>query len=243
MARVDETLSEGLKTLGPKPPDTASPAAKKNYSERVSNVVAYAFAQELRDRGLETARPAPPGVVGGSGAERRLAGGVGPKKVDVSWATEESGLLLAISVKSINFRDRRTNNFQKNLTNRRGDMLFESITLHRRFPYSVLAGFLFLDQAAAQDDTGRRRTTFDNAHARFELFTGREDPAGRDEQYEELFIVLLDANPFNPAYKVYVVGDPSTPIPLSIAFDRLISQVAKRNADFYEDVGGALVKL
>jgi hypothetical protein len=44
-------------------------------------------------------------VLGGSGVERRMAGGLGPTKVDVSWATEESGLLLAISVKTINYRD------------------------------------------------------------------------------------------------------------------------------------------
>lgn len=243
MARVDATLVAGLKTLPPKPPDTATASQKKNYSEAVSNVAARAFAEELRARGLATARPAPPGVVGVSGAERRLAGGLGPKKVDVSWATEESGLLLAISVKTINFRDRRSNNFQKNLTNRRGDMLFESITLHRRFPYAVLTGFLFLDQDAAMDNTGRRRTTFDNAHSRFELFSGRDDPAGRDEQYEQLFIVLLDANPFNPQYKVYVVGDPANPMPLAFAFDHLISLVAKRNADFYDEVNGDLVRL
>jgi hypothetical protein len=163
--------------------------------------------------------------------------------VDVSWATEESGLLLALSVKTINFRDRRSGNFQKNLTNRRGDMLFESITLHRRFPYAVLAGFLFLDQDAAKDNTGRRRTTFDNAHSRLELFSGRDDPAGRDEQYERLFIVLLDANPFNPAYKVYPVGDPAHPIPLNVAFDHLIDLVVKRNADFYEAVNGQLLRL
>src|SRR3546814_5928739 len=75
-----------------------------------------------------------------SGAERRMAGGIGAKKVDVTWATEESGLLLGISIKTINFRDVRTRNFQKSLTNRRGDMLIEAVTLHRRFPYAVLAG-------------------------------------------------------------------------------------------------------
>ena len=160
MSSIDDLLRDGLKALPPKPADSATSAAKKNYSEQISNVAARAFAEELRLRGMRSARPAPPGVVGASGAERRLAGRLGPKKVDVSWATEESGLLLAISVKTINFRDMRSNNFQKNLTNRRGDMLFESITLHRRFPYAVLAGFLLLDKEAAADDTGRRRTTF-----------------------------------------------------------------------------------
>lgn len=44
-----------------------------------------------------------------------MAGGIGAKKVDITWATEEAGLLLAVSIKTINFRDGRTGNFQKNL--------------------------------------------------------------------------------------------------------------------------------
>jgi hypothetical protein len=131
MARVDDQLNDALRRVGPKPPDNASASVKKRYSELISQAVANAFAEELRQRGLATARPAPPGEVDRSGAERGMSGGIGAKKVDVTWATEESGLLLAISIKSINFRDRRSRTYQKNLTNRRGDMLFEAVTLHR----------------------------------------------------------------------------------------------------------------
>lgn len=244
MARIDNFLTTGLKTLGAKPPDQASRATKQNYSQRVSGVVAQAFAEELRQRGLDTARPAPPGVLGSSGAERRMAGGLGPKRVDVSWATEESGLLVAVSVKTINFRDQRSGNFQKNLTNRRGDMLFESVTLHRRFPFAVLAGFLILDKDAATDQTKTRRSTFENAHARLRLFTGRDDPAGRDEQYESLYLMLLDSNQFTPSVKTYAVGDPTNAVSLSNVFDELVSLIATRNPDFYE-VGstGSLVRV
>jgi hypothetical protein len=241
MARVDTLLTTGLKTLGKKPADSDTRAKKKNFSEGISDVVAAAFADELRQRGLKESRPAPPGVVGASGAERRMAGGIGAKLVDVTWATEVSGLLLAISVKSIMFRDAKTKNFQKNLTNRRGDMLFESITLHRRFPYAVLGGFLFLDKDAATDATARRHSTFHNAHPRLRLFTGRDDPSGRDEQYERLFVILLDANQFTPTYQVFNVGDPHTPITLEDAFDQLIELIAERNYDFYEAVNGNLV--
>jgi hypothetical protein len=243
MARVDNTLVAGLKTLPPKPPDSVAAATKKNYSEKVSNVVAVAFADELRQRGLKTSRPAPPGVVGKSGAERRMAGALGAKKVDVTWATEESGLLIAISVKSINFKDGRSGNYQKNLTNRRGDMLFESVTLHRRFPYAVLAGFMFLDKGAASDQTARRRSTFENAHPRLRLFTGRDDPAGRDEQYERLYVVLLDSNPFAPSYDVFAVGDAKKKISLDSAFDDLIGVVAERNPDFYQAEKGKLRRI
>jgi hypothetical protein len=242
VARIDNLTLAGLAKLPIKPPDTATRAIKKRYSEQVSQVIAAAFAEELRLRGLKEARPALPGSVGASGAERRMAGGIGAKKVDVTWATEQSGLLLGMSVKSINFRDSKTKNFQKNLINRRGDMLIEAVTLHRRFPYSVLAGFIFLDKEAATDSTKKRRSTFENAHNRLRLFTGREDPAGRDEQYEQMYILLLDANPFNSSLLAHRVGDPATAISLEQIFDELLSLVAARNPDFYEYIGGVLQK-
>jgi len=237
---VDDSLAATLARLGAKPPDDANQAAKKRYSERVSEAVALVFAQELRERGLRGARPLAHATEEGSGAERRMAGGIGAKKVDVTWATEESGLLLGISVKSINFRDPRTGNFQKNLTNRRGDMLMEAVTLHRRFPYAVLAGFFFLDAGAATDDSPRRRSTFLNAHARMKLFTGRDDPAGRDEQYERMYVLLLDTSPGQFTVRASEVGRPDTPVPLTAAFDTLVTLVAERNPDFYEAVDGKI---
>ena len=175
------------------------------------------------------------------GAERRMDGGLGAKKVDVTWATEESGLLLAVSIKTINFKDRKTGNYQKNLTNRRNDMLFESTTLHRRFPYATLGGFFFLDAGAKADGTPGRHSTFHNAHRRLKMFTGRGDPAGRPEQYERLYIVLVDASPENVTLEVYRAGDPNTEIALDQALVELIELVAERSPDFYEAVDGRLI--
>jgi len=234
VARIDDLLDVALKSLPAKPDDAANQSDKKRYSERVSEVVAQALAAELRHRGLKEARPAPPGALDGSGAERRMAGGLGAKKVDVTWATEEAGLLLAISVKSINFRDKKTGNFQKNLVNRRGDMLMEAVTLHRRFPYGVLAGFFFMDKGAESDNTARRRSTFLNANARLRLFTGRNDPAGRDEQFERFYLILLEASPTALDLRVYEVGKPDEPVPLDKVITGLLAIVAERNPDFYE---------
>lgn len=179
---------------------------------------------------------------GSGGAERRMDGGLGAKKVDVTWATEESGLLLALSVKTINFKDQKTSNYQKNLANRRNDMLFESTTLHRRFPYATLGGFFFLDAGARHDGTQHRHCTFLNAHRRLKMFTGRDDPAGRPEQYERLYIVLVDASPATVSYEVYRAGDPHKQITLDQALVELIEFVAERSPDFYEVVDGALAK-
>lgn len=73
MSRAWDLLAEGLKQLGPRPGESAKQSDKKRYSERLSERVAHAFAEELRLRGLEGTRPALPGDIGRSGAERRMA--------------------------------------------------------------------------------------------------------------------------------------------------------------------------
>ena len=240
MPEMDLYLDHELAKLPRKPPDSASAPVKKAYSEAVSNAVARALSAALHDRGLHHTRPTQPGTLDRSGAERRMSGGIGAKKVDVTWATEESGLILGVSIKSINFRDGRSNNFQKNLTNRRGDMLFEAVTLHRRFPYAVLGGLFFLDEGASTDGTSKRKSTLLNTHARLQLFTGRSDPAGREEQYEHLYIVLLGSSEETLSLRAYAVGIPDKVVDFDTILDRLVEAVALRNPDFYEAIDGRL---
>ena len=242
-SRIESSLVAAIKSCGTKPSDASPQAQKKNYNEKISAAVALALGDELRLRGMAEARPSGPGTVGASGAERRLAGGIGAKKVDVTWATEESGLILAISVKTILFRDAKSKNFQKNLTNRRADMLNEAVTLHRRFPYAVLGGFLMLDDGAEHDGTVRRRSTFLNVGPRFRLFTGRSDPAGRDEQYEKFYVVLTTLSATQPVLRAYEVNDLETEVPLEQMFDDLIVLLGERNFDLYEGLDGAIKKI
>ena len=242
-----ERLLMQFETMLPsKPPNNAPQDKKKAYSEHVSRVAALAIGAELRKRGLESARPTEAGLDEKSGAERRMAGGIGAKRVDVTWSTEESGLLIASSIKSINFKDATTNNYQKNLTNRRGDLLFESITLHRRLPYSVLVGIFFFDEEAKRDNTGTRRSTVDNAHERLLLFKGRIDPTGRDEQYEHLYIGLLGISgkaSTKPSCDFYAVGDPATAVTLDEILTDSLRTLVTRNADIYALEDGHIVRI
>lgn len=240
MTSVEDALRAALKQLGPKPRDDASRSTKGRYSERMSQVLAAVIADEFRKRNLSSARPAPPGVLGGSGAERRMSGGLGAKRVDVSWATEESGLLLGVSIKTINFRDQKTRNFQKNLTNRRGDMLFEAVTLHQRFPYAVLVGLLCLDSDAAHDGTDKRKSTFQNVHPRLRLFTGRNDPAGRNEQFERFFVALVKAEADPPEFRIFKIGDAAKEVAMEVLIEEALHMVAERNPDFYQVLDGRL---
>ena len=79
-----------------------------------------------------------------------------------------------------------------------------------------------------------RRATFLNAHARLKLFTGRTDPAGREEQFEKFYILLMDASPTAVDVRAFEVGDPVNSIPLDRIVDDLLMLVAERNPDFYE---------
>lgn len=236
---LEERLGAALKTAQSKPAPEAQQAAKRVYSQSMSSVFATELGAYLRERGCADARPAAPGELGGSGAERRMAGGIGAKKVDVTWATAEAGLIFAASIKTINAKDATSGNYQKNLTNRRADLLFESVTLHRRFPYAVLLGLFCLDQGAAADKKMKgekltRRSTFENAHQRLELFTGRNDPADREEQFEILCILLVDSECDPPKVTAYEAGEHSSLVRLDNVIDQALSKVQERNPDFYE---------
>jgi len=243
MPRFEDRLRAAVASVGPKPADTAPQAQKKNWSQTLSDRLALAIGQELRDRGMKGAMPVTPTQLNPSGTERRLAGGIGAKKVDVTWATEESGLIFAISVKTIMFRDGSSGNFQKNLTNRRGDLLIESVTLHRRFPYAVLSAFLFLDAEAANDGTARRQSTFQNAFPRLRLFTRRPDPSGREEQYERFYLIMLDTTTTPPTINAYEVSDSTQPVSLSAALDDMITLIGERNFDLYDGTNGIVRKI
>jgi hypothetical protein len=231
---ADALVSEALESIHPRPSDDASRPDKKNFAEKLSRVMAQAFAAAFRARGMTECLPKAHDAPGPSGGERRMAGGIGAKKVDVSWSTDTSGLILALSVKSINFPDARTRNFQKNLTNRRGDMLYEAVTLHRRFPFAVIGGFLFLDARAGSDGSAQRNSTLTNAHQHLRLFTGRRDPGSREDQLERVYIVQYDMSDTSMIVTRQAGWLNGPPVTLDETIDELMELIAERNADLYE---------
>lgn len=137
--------------------------------------------ESLRNVGFEAVKP----VRGGPG-EKEFQGGLGPKKVDVSYSDQRHGLLLAVSIKSINFAP-----FGKNLPNRFADLCTEAINPHMRFPYSVVCGLFVFPESADQDDTGKRRvSTFQRAVRLFGTISGRVQYTDPPEKFESVAIML-----------------------------------------------------
>lgn len=177
------SLGDAIIATGPMPDDTVSQATKKRYSEVLSSHLANELAAELRRIGFKNVKP----LAGGPG-ERTFQGGLGPKKVDVSYSDEQNGLMLAISIKSICFQP-----YGKNLKNRFGDLLTEAITLHLRFPYSVVC-MLFAFPIASHKDVTKLRliSTFARAMKLFATVSGRRDYTDPGEKFENVAMLLFE---------------------------------------------------
>ena len=89
----------------------------------------------------------------------------------------------------------------------------------------------------AADGSAQRSSTFRNAHRAFRIFTGRSDPAGRDEQYERFYFGLVKATPFHANVTFTLAGEPDQPVTLDHALDALLRLVVERDPDFYTVLG------
>jgi hypothetical protein len=176
------SLLDAIVATGAIPSAHAGQAQKKRYSEILSSRLAIEVAEGLRAIGFPNVKP----FRGGPG-EKAFQGGLGPKKVDVAYSDERHGLLLAVSIKSINFAP-----FGKNLKNRFGDLCTESITLHMCFPYAVVCMLFAFPVAAERDVTrGRPISTFQKAIRLFATVSGREEYTDPGEKFENVTMILF----------------------------------------------------
>ena len=175
MSLLDAVIKAGDPSLA------TTQSTKKGYSERLSRLLAEEVADGLRNAGFPKVSPER-----GGPQEKEFQGGLGPKKVDVSYADERNGLLLAVSIKTISYAP-----FGKNLKNRFGDLCTEAITLHLRFPYSVVTSlFAFPVSASLDTDKKREVSTFHRAMRLMATIAGRRDYTDPGEKFESVALML-----------------------------------------------------
>ncbi len=176
------TLLNAIIKGGPLPNPNATQAEKKRFSEILSAHLAQEVGEGLRGVGFKNVKPVP----GGPG-ERAFHGGLGPKKVDVSSADDQHGLLIAVSIKTINAPP-----FGKNLRNRFADLCTEAITLHMRFPYGVVCALFAFPEAADQDrSSGMKASTFRRAMRLMATVSDRQDYTDAGEKFENVTMLLF----------------------------------------------------
>lgn len=176
------SLLDAVVAAGSLPRDDASQAQKKRYSEVLSKHLALEVAAGLHAAGLPDVRPLRDGT-----GERVFLGGLGPKRVDVSFADDRNGLHLAVSIKTICFPP-----YGKNLKNRFGDLCTDAMTLHMRFPFSVVNALFAMPNGADEDVTERRVTpTFRVAAKLFGTISGRQEYTDAGEKFENVTMLLF----------------------------------------------------
>lgn len=176
------SMKDAVSAVGVIPAQSTSRNDKKRYAERLSKALAEEIAEGMRDIGFTNTKP-----LRGKPGEKEFYGGLGSKKVDVSYSDERHGLIQAVSVKSICFAP-----FGKNLKNRFGDLCTEAITLHMRFPYASVCMFFAFPEAADGDRTRiRKRSTFRRAMKLLSTVAGRSGYSDAGEKFENITLMLF----------------------------------------------------
>lgn len=220
------SLLNAVQRCGQIPPESAKQSDKKRYSELLSNYLAIEVSEGLRNIGFVGTKPGRDGK-----AEKRFQGGLGTKKVDVSFSDDQHGLMLAVSIKSIS-----SSPFGKNLKNRFADLYGEPISLHLRFPYAVI-GALFAFPAAADKDGGKRRitSTFQRATYLMSTVSGRREYTDPGEKFEDatmlLFQPLTENDSATPWVKL-IDAQTAQEITEQAYFGKLLELFQKRNPHF-----------
>lgn len=140
----DLPLREMLASLGPRPAEGAAQDASRNYSERFS----AGFAGIARE---EAIRAFPDDDV--MTPEAIIPTVFGTKRLDVGIRDTRGYLVADLSIKTFNFKDRRTCNYRHNFTGRFYEFLGEELDVRRSYPHVVLAGLVLLPDDAADDTT------------------------------------------------------------------------------------------
>lgn len=155
---------------------------KKNFAQRLSTAIAQKVAEALR-KDFPGIQPSSDGA--GHESLSKTAGGL--KKIDVNYSSSRSGLELAISIKTVNFKDEKTNRYTKNTKRMDGELRAEAEDVHKRQPYAVVVAYLFLPIEAATD--GKVSSAKHNAET-LVLRAGRTDTKNEHSLVELAFMGL-----------------------------------------------------
>lgn len=165
-----------LDHAGVRPDDDASQDVKRRWSERFADGCAVAFAAALRREDLSGRMVRPLSLVDGVEPLTPLGTG-GRKRIDVTVVDEMLGLEIGLSLKGLNFRDRKSGNFDKNLTGRLYELGDELRVVHERLPHAFMAAVIFLPLQATSDKSEAAQSSFAHAVRSLRERTGRLDPA------------------------------------------------------------------
>jgi hypothetical protein len=165
-------------------------AVKRNFAQRLSTSLAQKVADALRPK----FKGILPDEKGGR-HESRSGSASGLKKIDVNYSNPQIGLGLAVSIKTVNFKDEKTGRFTKNIKRLDGELRAEAQDCHTRQPYAVLAALIFLPDEAAHDSN--TKSSLRHAWDVFERRSGRTSTNNEASLFERIWICAYNSDKGN----------------------------------------------
>jgi len=152
-------------------------------------------------------------------------GGYLAKQMDVSVLVEDTGPLLAVSVKS------QMLSIRKNAINRFEEYVGDSTNLHTRHPMLVLGFLLLLPVCEDTVDSSNQPTeALERIAHLLEQATGRDEPIGALGSYEASTLLLVDFAASTPELSLDF-PTPGSPLRVEGFFNRLVALYTRRNRE------------
>lgn len=176
-------LAAVLKASEPRPTREDEVGEKNKYAVRFADEMAATMAGHLSPR-----------LKGVTATTKRTAGSVrGKKQLDINFSTPQVGLALGISLKSVHLRDvggaeRYTHNMKRN----EEELRIEATGYHKRQPYAVMIGVLFLPFDSCDDGKKNNPSSFGSWVRHLRPYAGRTEPDEDADRFERIYIALYE---------------------------------------------------
>lgn len=197
--RPEPGIVAAIRHAGPRP-ESGNQNEKRRWSENFANGCAIAIADQLRKSAVKDKRISPLDLA--SGTEPLTPLGAGTKKrIDVTVADPVLGLEIGASLKGLNFRDRKTGNFDKNLTGRLYELADEVRLVHEHLPHAFMVGIFFLPLESTEDKK-IAKSSFANTVIKLRERTGRLDTAlaGQNPRCDIAYVALYTTGSESQGY-------------------------------------------
>jgi hypothetical protein len=175
-------IREILEASRPRP-EMVDPVGDKNqYAVRFSDHAAKRIARDLEPR-----------LRGIDATTKRTAKSVrGQKQLDVNFSTPQQGLALGISLKSVHLRDVTNGRYTHNMKRNEEELRIEASGYHKRQPYAVMVGVLFLPFDACDDGKKDNPSSFGSWIRHLRPYAGRLEPDDDIDKFERLYVALYE---------------------------------------------------
>lgn len=180
-----QVIKRVLAAAEPRPTSSSSKEDKNKYAIRFADAMGPEIASALAHH-LPGTECSP---------KRKSRSLRGAKQLDVNFSSPEMGLALGISLKSVHIREgtgsrRYTHNKKRN----EEELRIEASGYHKRQPYAVMIGVLFLPIDSCDDAKNKNSSSFGSWVRHLRPYSGRSDPHDDADRFERLFIALYDPN-------------------------------------------------